>query len=1245
MFVTFFLALRDAKVPVTLREYLTLLEAVRAGVADFDVEGFYFVARATLVKDERWFDRFDRVFADHFGGLAAGIGVVPKELPEEWLRRLSERVLTEEEKALVQALGGWDKLMEELAKRLAEQKERHEGGSKWIGTGGTSPFGAFGYNPQGVRIGQGSSRHRSAVAVWDRREFQDLDDDVELGVRGMKMALRRLREFVREGAPDELDVDATIDATARNAGLLDLKMRPERRNRARVLLFLDVGGSMDDHVASASQLFSAARAEFAGLEHFYFHNCVYDRVWRSNADRVVDVIPTEQVLRTYGRNWKLVVVGDASMSPYELTVPGASIEHVNAESGEAWLRRLVDHYPRAAWINPTPEPRWGWTETIGAIRGLFGGRMYPLTLAGLGRAMSDLAGRRRVVGAVLAALAFASLLGVPRTAARAEDDAAVVAKSTAAERTRLRALCDAGELDALLAACDTTLRTEPGAEAALEFRAWTLHATLRFDEAREAYLTLVEKVPGSAWGWASLARLDADLGRFGDAAAHAERALALAPRLAVAWNELVRGLRGTRDVAAARQALGRAKGQVPEDWRLLHAARLEWFAGDHSAAAALLGEAAGAQADAAAVAHLRRLVDADASLTPEVRERREHGETWMIRAGRLAIESRVGPALPEDARKVVDAAAATFPRILGVPATGPDVRVVLSRTVEEHEEHRRALLPQATVGTPFTTRDAAVYVAWERASFTTSFAHELAHALLHARPVNPVPWVHEGVAGYLEIVPAQGTPGGIHANALAVLTAARDAQRLPPWAELSALVVDDFAGPASHLHYARTWLVVHWALHGEDAPGTAGFHRLLDCQDAAAVPRVLGKATWTDLAAALDAHLARLSAPVAAAEPAPAQGPWTVDTLPDTLAELGRYELAVQSAERRVAREPLSPATWAILVETRCALGQYAEARDAVRRARAAGVDATACALWSTRTAWAEGDIDAALSGYRECERLGVPDDIAAMFVRLIEVESELSPDIRATRDPKAPWRIRKGFFDVETTVAPWLPEETERVMVHVAAELPGLVGISEPGAIVEVVLSRTRLEHLARWRESHSLGGSVRTAFAQLPAPGRSRCYVAWDAPGFETSLAHELTHAFLHLRAPRAPNWLHEGLALHAESIARPGGNFDRWLPLLAAARDEERLLPWKEVAGLRGGRFAAHDCLREYAQAWVAVHWMLTGRDGPGRVAVARVIRASNEGKEPAEAFRAAVGRPWEQIEASLDAHLGRLLDAAK
>jgi len=402
VFVEFFLSLRETGVPVSLREYLTLLEAVRAGVAGFDVEGFYHVARASLVKDERFFDRFDQVFARHFGEIAAGIGVEPRALPEEWLRKMSQRLLTPEEKALVQSLGGWEKLMEELAKRLREQRERHEGGSKWIGTGGTSPFGAYGFNPEGVRIGGVGAGSRSAVKVWDRREFRDFDGDVEVGTRNLKMALRRLREFVREGSPDELDLDGTIDATARNAGLLDVKLRPERRNRAKVLLFLDSGGSMDDHVEICSQLFSAARAEFSRLETFYFHNCVYERVWRANADRFIETIPTERLLRTYDRRHKLIVVGDASMSPYELHVAGGSVEHMNAETGAAWLARLVAHWPKAAWLNPVREDRWRWVETIETIetiRSIFENRMYPLTLAGLERAMSDLSGKRRAATA------------------------------------------------------------------------------------------------------------------------------------------------------------------------------------------------------------------------------------------------------------------------------------------------------------------------------------------------------------------------------------------------------------------------------------------------------------------------------------------------------------------------------------------------------------------------------------------------------------------------------------------------------------------------------------------------------------------------------------------------------------------------------------------------------------------------------------------------------------------------------
>jgi uncharacterized protein with von Willebrand factor type A (vWA) domain len=401
LFLGFFLALREAKVPATLREYLTLLEAVRAGCAEHDVEGFYHLARASLVKDERHLDRFDQVFARHFGRLASE-GVAPADLPDEWLRKLAERVFSEEEKALVRSLGGFEKLMEELRKRLLEQKERHEGGSKWIGTLGTSPFGAFGFHPEGVRIGQGTSVHRRAVKVWDRREFRDFDDSAEIGTRNLKVALRRLREFVREGVPEELDVDATVRGTARNAGILDVALIPERRNRPKVLLFLDVGGSMDDHVERVNELFSAARAEFTRLEQVYFHNCVYEAVWKRNEPgtdvREVKVIRTEELLRTYGKDHRLVVVGDASMSPYELDTPGGAIHHWNQETGAAWLGRLVAAWPRSVWLNPVPETAWRSTGTISRIREIFGNRMYPLTIAGVTRAMRELSGSRRTGG-------------------------------------------------------------------------------------------------------------------------------------------------------------------------------------------------------------------------------------------------------------------------------------------------------------------------------------------------------------------------------------------------------------------------------------------------------------------------------------------------------------------------------------------------------------------------------------------------------------------------------------------------------------------------------------------------------------------------------------------------------------------------------------------------------------------------------------------------------------------------------
>jgi len=390
MFAGFFLELRQAKVPVSLREYLTLLEAMRRNLAEYSVDDFYYLSRAALVKDERNLDKFDRVFGHHFKGIET-IGDAGIEIPEEWLRRLTEKVLSEEEKRLIESLGGWDKLMETLQKRLAEQKGRHQGGSKWIGTAGTSPFGAYGYNPEGVRIGQDGSRNKRAVKVWDKREFKNLDDQLELGTRNIKLALRRLRQFAREGAPTELDLDDTIRSTARNAGWLDLKLRPERHNAAKVLLCLDIGGSMDEHVKTCAELFSAARTEFKHLEYFYFHNCPYETLWKDAWRRHVERTPTSQVLHTYDQTYKLIFVGDASMSPYEIVQPGGSVEHWNAEAGETWLRRLVATYPRAVWLNPVLERYWAGTQSIGMIRELMEGRMFPLTLDGLDRAMRRLA--------------------------------------------------------------------------------------------------------------------------------------------------------------------------------------------------------------------------------------------------------------------------------------------------------------------------------------------------------------------------------------------------------------------------------------------------------------------------------------------------------------------------------------------------------------------------------------------------------------------------------------------------------------------------------------------------------------------------------------------------------------------------------------------------------------------------------------------------------------------------------------
>jgi uncharacterized protein len=388
VFFSFFVELRAAKVPVSLREYLTLMEGMQRGVAAFDVEDFYFLARTALVKDERHLDRFDRVFGHCFKGIETPSD--PRTaIPDSWLRKLAERFLTDEEKQLIEALG-WGKLIETLRRRLAEQQGRHQGGGKWIGTAGTSPFGAFGYNPEGVRIGQQGGKNRSAVKVWDRREFRNLDDTVELGTRNIKLALRRLRQFAREGAAEELDLDGTVRSTAHNAGWLDLKLVPERHNAVKLLLFLDVGGSMEDHVRICEELFSAARSEFKHLIHFYFHNCIYDSVWRDSRRRHVEQVRVMELMRTYDRSWRVVLVGDASMSPYEIEKEGGSVERWNDEPGKVWLRRLFDAFPRAVWLNPVPEQYWSGTTSIGMIRQIIEGRMFPLTLDGIDRAMRRL---------------------------------------------------------------------------------------------------------------------------------------------------------------------------------------------------------------------------------------------------------------------------------------------------------------------------------------------------------------------------------------------------------------------------------------------------------------------------------------------------------------------------------------------------------------------------------------------------------------------------------------------------------------------------------------------------------------------------------------------------------------------------------------------------------------------------------------------------------------------------------------
>ena len=398
MLVRFFFELRTAGVPVSTPEFLALLAALDARVAEVSAQDFYYLARACLVKDERHYDRFDRVFARVFEGAEQLFVQLLADVPADWLQSLGARAFTEEERRQIQALGGWERLLETLRERLREQSSRHAGGNRWIGTGGTSPFGADGYHPEGIRIG-GRSRERRAVKIWERREYRNLDDTIELGTRNLKLALRRLRQFAREGAPEELDLEGTIDATARNGGLLDLRLVAQRRNTVKVLLFLDVGGSMDDHVRICEELFSAARSEFKHLEYFYFHNCLYESVWKDNQRRFEALIPTERVLRSYGRDYRVILVGDASLSPFEITQPGGSIEHWNPESGAVWMQRLCAAFPRLVWLNPEDPARWAHTASTGIVRELVQDRMFPLTLAGLDRAIAEL---RHPLGATAA---------------------------------------------------------------------------------------------------------------------------------------------------------------------------------------------------------------------------------------------------------------------------------------------------------------------------------------------------------------------------------------------------------------------------------------------------------------------------------------------------------------------------------------------------------------------------------------------------------------------------------------------------------------------------------------------------------------------------------------------------------------------------------------------------------------------------------------------------------------------------
>ena len=389
MFINFFFELKGGGVPVSIKEYLMLLEALQAGCANYSVDDFYFLSRSVFVKDEKNLDKFDRVFGKVFDGIEFSVDAETVEIPEDWLHRMAELYLSAEEMEKIKSLGDWDDIMEALKKRLEEQDERHQGGSKWIGTAGTSPFGAYGYNPAGVRIGQKEGRHGRAVKVWDKREFKNLDDSVELGTRNIKVALRKLRNFARQGEASELDLDDTIRQTA-HKGYLDIKMVPERHNAVKILLFLDVGGSMDPHIKVCEELFSAARSEFKHLEFFYFHNCLYERVWQDNIRRMSETTATYDIMHTFPHDYKLIFVGDASMSPYEITYPGGSVEHWNEEAGDVWMKRMTDIYQKAVWLNPIPEEHWRYGQSIQTMKTLMEDRMYPLSLRGIDDAMKEL---------------------------------------------------------------------------------------------------------------------------------------------------------------------------------------------------------------------------------------------------------------------------------------------------------------------------------------------------------------------------------------------------------------------------------------------------------------------------------------------------------------------------------------------------------------------------------------------------------------------------------------------------------------------------------------------------------------------------------------------------------------------------------------------------------------------------------------------------------------------------------------